>query len=29
MGSGTFLMVRSGKRAEAVEVEEQAKEPVR
>jgi hypothetical protein len=29
MGSGTFLMVRSGKRAEAVVVEEQTKEPAR
>jgi len=28
-GSGTFLMVRSGKPAEAVVVEEQKKEPVR
>jgi hypothetical protein len=27
--SGTFLMVRSGKRAEAVATEEQAKEPAR
>lgn len=29
MGSGTFLMVRSGKTAEAVAAEEQKKEPVR
>jgi hypothetical protein len=29
MGSGTFLMVRSGKPAEAVVAEEQKKEPVR
>jgi hypothetical protein len=29
MESGTFLMVRSGKRAEAVVIEEHAKEPVR
>jgi hypothetical protein len=29
MESGTFLMVRSGKRAEAMVVEEQSKEPVR
>jgi hypothetical protein len=28
-GSGTFLMVRSGKRAEAATTEEQVKEPVR